>query len=226
MTKRTRLLPILLLVAACLAPAAAAAACKPLIVFYSGFSSKWLGKDKMLAEVCEEYERPGATIWCQSWNAPAIDWIRRHWRSTPEPTPIVLIGHSYGGDTAYDVARSLSRSMKPTLITLDPVSEDAWSTVGIPMLIGVNWRDDEMPKPTHKKWINVYRKARNWNFWIGGSLQVGGPGACDDIARFGGMWGRQHNATSIRFDGTHCEARAMFNRVRSVVRDATACLDR
>ena len=46
--------------------------------------------------------------------------------AVPDGEPITLVGHSYGGDTAYLVARDCEQEV--TLITLDPVS---WFTFGI-----------------------------------------------------------------------------------------------
>ena len=98
-------------------------ACKPLVVFYSGFASQT--KETLLWELCENYARAGVTKRCLPYSEDGVDMVVAHWNSTPAKTPIVLIGHSWGGDTAYEVAEQLPPVMAPTLVTLDPVGGQA-----------------------------------------------------------------------------------------------------
>ena len=199
-----------------------ALACSPLVVFYAGFGSQKGGN--LLWKLCKGYKKHGARIRCLTWTDDEIDHIIDHWNSTDEPTPVVLIGHSYGGDTAYKVADRLPKIIEPTLITLDPVGEDAWITIGIPVLVGISFREERFPKPTQGVWVNVHKRAADFTSWIGGSVQFGGPGSCESIADEGGLWGKQRNAKSIPFEGSHCDVRKMFKLAEYAVDNATICL--
>ena len=199
-----------------------ALACEPLVVFYSGFSSQLKGN--LLWKLCQRYSKPGVTKHCVSWQDDDTGFIKEHWRSTRNATPIVLVGHSYGGDTAYHVAAELPQGYAPTLITLDPVGEIAWDTLGIPFIIGGSWRDQRLPKPTPGKWVNIHRRASNSHYWIGGQIQLSGQRSCNSIANAGGVWGNQRNATSIAFDGDHCDVGDMFKLAEPAIAVATRCL--
>lgn len=184
---------------------ALAQSCKPLIVFYNGFLNQDL--DKLLGKrnfysICNEYiPRQGVTKKCLSWSKIGggykTDFIVDHWDSTSKKTPVILIGYSYGGDTAYDIAESLPKSYNPTLITLDPV--------------GKKGLDSSLPKPTSGKWINIYTKdAVSFN-------------KCDLIARAGVRYRNQFNADSnLTFDVNHCDVDIMFSRAKPFIEEAIA----
>ena len=119
--------------------------------------------------------------------------------------PIVLVGHSWGGDTAAQVARNMSSEIcNLTLITLDPVS-------GIkPINLG------DITKPERNNiWINVHPPV-NWmdyvnsipgvGAWgIGGLVSAGTGGVMnlfggkgnDAIAIGGGRWNEEKGAQNI-----------------------------
>ena len=97
--------------------------------------------------------------------ALALHWMRRKQK-------VVLVGHSYGGDTVMDVARDLSTEGKELelVVTLDPVSRFGART--------------NQPKPSGvKTWLNVYV---DYN-----AVQRGPP---NRIAIAGGPWGYCPNA--------------------------------
>ena len=74
--------------------------------------------------------------------------------------PINLVGHSYGGDTAYLVARDSNYTID-NLVTLDPVSHFTF----------------DVSKPNNvANWDNVYSNPNNY-------------GVSDFIADIGGQWG-------------------------------------
>lgn len=217
---RIRILPVLVSLALAYEPVMA---CSPLVVFYSGFGSQ--KKNALLWKLCKEYNRSGVTKRCLDWPNDETKHIIEHWNSTSAPTPIVLVGHSWGGDTAYKVSRKLHEKMRPTLITLDPVGEIAWTTIGIPLVVGIELRDDMLDSPTSGNWINVHLRASDVRFFLGGRIQLIGPDSCNSIASVGGLYGRQRKANSISFDGDHCDVYEMFSlhQVQKALDDAATC---
>lgn len=134
-----------------------------------------------------------------AWQTGAqIKALALHWMLQGQK--VVLVGHSYGGDTVMDIARELSASGKEleVVVTLDPVSRGGPTA--------------DQPKPKHvKKWLNVYvdyTKAKN--------------GTANNIARLGGPWGKCTNADEnhVFLDGSgeeHASAIDMFTKVKSHV---------
>ena len=186
---------------------ALAESCKPLIVFYNGFFNQDLNKllgERNFYAVCNKYiPKKGVTKKCLSWSKMyggyETDFIVDHWRSTSSETPIVLIGYSYGGDTAYDVAESLPEKYSPTLITLDPVARKG--------------KDSSLPKPTSGEWITMYTR-KSWSL-----------NKCDLIARAGTRYRNQSNADrNITFDGDHCDINKMFSLAKPFIEKQFACL--
>ena len=212
---------VALISAVLLLPRTEPVACKPLVVFYGGFGSQT--KENLLWEVCQEYSKPGVRKQCLAYSADGTDFIVDYWKSTPGETPIVLVGHSWGGDTAYTVAEQLPQNMAPTLITLDPVGGRAWTTVGIPNVLAVSVRKDDLAKPTHGEWVNIHQAARRVDF-DGSLLELVKLAHCDGIADIGGLWGHQRNANSIEFAGGHCNIDRMFALAEIYIATATKCL--
>lgn len=127
-----------------------------------------------------------------------------------DDNPIVLIGYSWGGDTAAALVDKFGRSVSGNsgfpskrfiLVTLDPVS-----------LGGPSSRQEQGFANT--SWINVYSTAKK--------------GRCNTLARIGKRWGRASNAdvnidvnefwSSYRSSENallpefgHCETGAMYN---------------
>ena len=86
----------------------------------------------------------------------------------PPSEPITIVGHSYGGDTAYLVARDCGRSID-ALVTFDAVS---------------NFTYNITPPPDVAEWYNIYVTGGNY-------------GLGDLIADIGGHWGNIDGATNI-----------------------------
>ena len=104
-------------------------------------------------------------------------------KSLPPGESITLLGHSYGGDTAYLVARDCGRSID-TLITFDPVSRFTFNI--------------SMPENT-QSWYNIYVTGDNY-------------GSGDLIADIGGQWGAVDGATNIAApDLQHGDVAGMMN---------------
>ena len=136
--------------------------------------------------------------------------------------PIVLIGHSWGGDTAAQVARNMSDEIcNLTLITLDPVS-------GVkPFGLG------DIANPSRNNiWINVHPDASLMDYlnsvpfigaWgIGGLLSAGIGGGMNlfgesgsgnnAIAIGGGRWNEESGAQNVNMGGLdHHDVDGMLN---------------
>ena len=100
--------------------------------------------------------------------------------------PITLIGHSYGGDTAYIAARDSNVKIE-NLITLDPVSHFTNTSKGKPSLTN--------------NWYNVVANPadRNWS---------------DIVAIVGGQWGNVPEATqNFSVDANHENALRLLEAV-------------
>ncbi|MFO1521641.1 MAG: RHS repeat-associated core domain-containing protein [Kiritimatiellia bacterium] len=136
---------------------------------------------------------------CFPWDAQ--DEIVKKIKDTLESSPcepITLIGHSYGGDTAFDVAELLKcydGLCEFNIITLDPVSQldpDVW--------FGGPNRSSHIDQ-----WINIYQPAGpldviadvpvvGWligGIWAGGSVIIG---SNNGVATGGGQWNREPQA--------------------------------
>lgn len=122
----------------------------------------------------------------------SINYIQNHLKNYPN-SPIVLVGHSYGGDTAYVVARSLGAKVQ-LLVTLDPVGKsgiDNKKDCSSDYPSSSNRRTQsqiecEQAKKQRSKPSNVV----NWvNIWVTNA----GTGS-DVIAQIGEPWNKQKNA--------------------------------
>jgi len=127
----------------------------------------------------------------------AIAEIAREWHKKGQK--ICLIGHSYGGDTAMDVARKLGAEdiALELVVTLDPVGRSGPTA--------------DQPKPIHlARWLNVYV-----------DYESDASGKCDTftpngIAILGGPWQYCANADNnavYRFSDaclSHAQADQMF----------------
>ena len=185
--------------------------CSPLVVLYGGAdSSSSSGSSKGLFDYCQDDYKPpsGVRKRCEEWGGWRwMNWlwvwrqtrsIREYWSSNGEP-PVVLVGHSYGGDSAYEVARDLGDDIARTLITLDPVSSRT-TTNG-----------DKIPKPNVRKWTNVYVDPDRGS-------------GCGVVSWLGQGWRSQTNADrNILSSKNHCSVRHMLSLVQSDIDDAAVC---
>ena len=240
-------------------------ACAPLVVFIGGFDekpSKGKGAREVWIEEMKRYRDTGkniktlffswdseCTYFFELWNRRFWNWecgtiseaISHHWNSTNKHTPIILVGYSYGGDTAYRLARWTVDHYRPLLVTLDPVGEYAWSeptdrwVLGYPLWNYFNdskitaKRDNDLPY-TGGIWYNVYTRYDRGQIYdtyklsdqadILRKLREGRRVNCDKIAWAGGYYGYQKQATeNIRHDGGHCSVSRMFDQVREKIDD-------
>ncbi len=203
-------------------PAMASLSCKPYIVFYGGFGNTM--KKNLLHRICVNYSKKGVRKRCLSWKEGEIDHIVNYWKPKQSGTytPVVLVGFSFGGDTAYSVAKKLPRHYWPTLITLDAVGSRSYRS-SYSILWGYIFesrtRINTLKKPTKGAWINVYRKVEE-GF---GALN---PFNCNSLAGYGGPYGHQNYATvSKSFKGDHCDVGIMFKIAERYIDWATRCLN-
>ena len=98
-------------------------------------------------ELRRDYESKGAVIGYCEWNqaSKGVREINAHTKKFGN-VPVILLGHSYGGDTAiHEIAPKLARRIS-MIITLDPVSKSA---------IGDGNGTNRRP-PNVVRWVNVY----------------------------------------------------------------------
>ena len=98
--------------------------------------------------------------------------------------PINLIGHSYGGDTAYLIARDTTHNMN-NLVTLDPVSHFTY----------------DISKPERvSNWDNVYSNPHNYD-------------PSDFVADIGGQWGpvKDKRVNNIPSEKSHGNVGGLFD---------------
>ena len=171
----------------------------PLLIFYGGFRDENTQIVKNLKEKIEKIytESPKMkylAVEYYPWDkyTQSINYIQNHLKNHPN-SPIVLVGHSYGGDTAYVVARSLGAKVQ-LLVTLDPVGKsgiDNKKDCSSDYPSSSNRRTQsqiecEQVKKQRSKPSNVV----NWvNIWVTGA----GTGS-DVIAQIGEPWNKQKNA--------------------------------
>ena len=190
-------------------PVSTSSACKPLLVGFHGAELKdppkgYIGATGIMQELLDDIES-----WVQDYNRVEIKtrmygwrdkyerraerYIKKYIRECPS-APIVLIGHSYGGDSAYDIGMRNKRAID-LIVTLDPVSHD--------------W----LPKSSRGiRWWNAYR--RNVPFGIFPMWPLAVIGDCDALAALGGVWGAEmgadRNIDVTAASDDHCDATGMY----------------
>ena len=144
--------------------------------------------------------------WMDSDEARAISDISRFLKNCPH-APIVMIGHSYGGDAAFDVAFSdLPIGVPDLLLTLDPVSHSAIIPRGFRKTI----------------WVNTYLDNSMLLDLSSGPLMVVKLlfASCDSVATWGGTWGQEDEADVNIFaseaDG-HCDLFGLYQAAHPYV---------
>lgn len=162
---------------------------RPIVLFIGGGSDTKQGRMNVIQEKWQE-TRPHATSHYFSWMAgelqPAIA-IAKHRERRPNGK-ILIVGHSYGGHSAYRIASwwMPDDQVVALLGTLDPV--------GRAVLRRHNGTIHRPPGVA--KWLNVVASESGW------------------IADAGGVWGVQSNASdNIHYEGEHGDAMQMFNRI-------------
>ena len=145
--------------------------------------------------------------------------IEEHMRKYPSSS-VILVGHSYGGDTAYAVADNFGKNMRiELLVTLDPVGHS-----------GINNKQDcaeEYPTGSsrisqQRKQCEIQRRQRQkpenvtkWiNVWANGASSA----FSDVVSSAGERWNSQANANEdIPIDLAHGEASRMYSKAESSV---------
>ena len=179
---------------------------RPTVVFVGGALDEW--NRNLLNVFCAydaAWERTRKLYFMHTEDAGEV---RRKVLERAAGAPIVLIGHSYGANFAYELANTLrADGGVHLLLTLDPVSGPAAPRV--PLEPG-----------TARRWINV---------WAGSGV---GLSSCGLVGAIGGAWGSRPEAdVDIRFppdpakddpDNDHCKTEEMF--LLPLVQDALADL--
>lgn len=169
-------------------------AARPVVVFIGGALDDW--NRNLLNVFCAydaQWERTRKLYFLHTDDAAEV---RRQVLARAAGAPVVLIGHSYGANFAYELATTMrADSGVHLLLTLDPVSGPA--APRIPLEPG-----------TVRRWINV---------WAGSGV---GLSSCGLVGAIGGAWGSRPEAdVDIRFppdpakddpDNDHCKTEEMF----------------
>ena len=200
-------------------------ACTPLIVFVKGYGDSEETVKSMTRLYREESPRwhaRGAKTTLLEWgdwwgsNEEKVEYaVKMHKRRYGRGAPAVLVGYSYGGDTAYLAADGLwdddiEGGIRVMLVTLDPVGDRAeWTCsdfLGIDLCFGgMEVRDDSLKNPNGGPWIHVYSKSDTNS-------------GCDRAARSGGHYKNQTRATqSIYLPVGHCAVRAMYSKAKPYI---------
>ena len=221
-------------------------ACSPLVVYIGGLS-EWADKimkplykrERNFYQSSKWREQGGSKVKTQyfEWGdfsgsndeiiAETIVKHRKSARRAGFRSPIVVVGYSYGGDTAYHALEELSSSgIDPLLVTLDAVGERAWyscaDVLGFCFFFDWYIRDDKLEKPTAGRWLNVWTSngtqgVRLGFDVLGAAARLATKGACSFIADIGGIYGRQRRAENTKYSGDHCEVEGMFGLVKEKI---------
>jgi pimeloyl-ACP methyl ester carboxylesterase len=201
---------------------------KSLIVFIGGFRDEATQTVRKLTEqakieFADSIENNRLVIKYFPWNEAdqITSFITDHVKGNRESS-IVLVGYSYGGDTAYSLAQRLGTRIR-LLVTLDPVGNS-----------GINYKIDcspAYPESTSRKSIEQInceegRKQRTkpvnvseWlNIWVSG-----GNARSDLVAQIGGAWNNQKFADANYFlsNVSHSQAYNMYSTVKDRILSIT-----
>jgi pimeloyl-ACP methyl ester carboxylesterase len=167
---------------------------RPLVVFIGGALDDWnRNLHRVYCAYDAQWERTRKAYFLHT---EELEDVRRQVLERADGAPVVLIGHSYGANFAYELANALrGDGGVELLLTLDPVSGPAAPRV--PLEPGAT-----------KRWINVY---------AGSGV---GLSSCGLAGAIGGAWGSRPEADlDLRFppdpakddpDNDHCKTEQMF----------------
>jgi hypothetical protein len=131
-------------------PAAVAAPRESFIAFVGGAGDGMTGN---VRDVQKNNQSPAPGVTTKYYSHEDVEQILNDIRAQPPGTRIVLVGHSWGGDTAARVAAQLGAEGRPVdlLVTVDPVgngnSEDFFTRV----------------RAGSREWINVQATGGSWH---------------------------------------------------------------
>lgn len=167
---------------------------QPLVVFVGGLLDDWnRNLHRVYCAYDAQWERTRKVYFLHT---QELDDVRRAVLDRADGAPVVLIGHSYGANFAYELANALrDHGGVELLLTLDPVSGPAAPRA--PLEPGAA-----------RRWINVY---------AGSGV---GLSSCGLAGAIGGGWGSRPEAdVDLRFppdparddpDDDHCKTEEMF----------------
>ena len=107
--------------------------------------------------------------------------IQKYIQTLPQEQKIIILGHSWGGQTAAQICEKMPQRIK-LLITLDPVG----------------WKDNFYFPKKSVRWINVIPQANNF------SLN-------NMIATLGHRWKNRQEAENININCDHCSIDKMLD---------------
>lgn len=201
---------------------------KPLLILYGGAGDNSISNTvlKLKNRLEGQYREignggKGVDVMYFTWDQEneSMNAVKEHLRNYPS-SPVVMIGHSYGGDTAFKVADKLGKDVSiKLLVTLDPVGN----------YYGVNNKHDcrdEYPTGSgrisqQEKQCELQRRQRRkpdntekWiNVWAKGASTLG-----DAISSLGDRWDRQANADQdVPTEFPHGEASSMYRKAEATV---------
>lgn len=157
--------------------------------------------------------------WKDGPEARAKRYILDHHRRCPS-YPLVLLGHSYGGDSAVDVAYPYRDiPVVDLVVTLDPVSHN-FRSPDLKRTMWVNIYRSEVPIVI-APWVDLFRGPAALINWITGSrTKQARRIACGIAATWGGHWGSESGADrniKAKAASDHCDIFGLYEPAHKYV---------
>lgn len=159
----------------------------PLLIFYVGVGYTDSKKDYLKSWLTHHFD---TQVKLYSWDESSLSiaYIQNYLKHY-STSPIALLGHSYGGDTAYKVANSIKEKNSLLLVTLDAVGHS-----GINNNINCPEFYDQACEKEKKQRLRPSSVLVWYNVWVSGAATFG-----DIMSNLGGAWREQTNATKNIF---------------------------
>ena len=194
------------------------ATCEPLLVMYGGARDEKTEIMKGFVQKLKnsgDYENILYFHYDEQNSSQAA--IQTHLKLYPQ-SPILLIGHSWGGDTAYGVAKDWGSEIE-LLVTIDAVGGRAYP--GWSFLNNFTEFKRHLKKPDNvTKWVNVWIDPPGF---IACFFGIGAFFNNNCVADAGASWSHQRLAENIEFKGNHADVEKMFTSVVDEVKSALKC---
>ena len=211
--------------------------CKPLIVSFHGLDPFGAMEEAMIQLVRDieeklRYEGANGILieklhvgWMDGDEKIAEEKIHMHKLQCPSHS-IILIGHSWGGDAAFDVAFDESADSMWESLTSFIYSEDKDETPDLLVTLDpVSWSAYKSRRFRYTKWVNVYVERTRWEYvkdnakdmweyvkdmdvkdmWEGVN-KVG----CELATFLGGYWGSEDMAKNESIEANHCDVNGFY----------------